>query len=891
MKKSIFLLFMIWTVVLQAQTVHIPISKVIKERDGKQYYLHTVERGQTVYSIAKAYHVGIKEIYFENPNAKQGIIVGQTLWIPTVNKETEITKEVKQSDFDFFYHIAASHETLKHISSIYIIPERYIRLANPGIQEPLREGEYVKVPVESAFPILDGHPVQSEEKANPVEENARKFSAAEPNADVIPKYKPTVDKTKEPTPVTVSTTNALHKNIPEQANSKTEQVSFNPEMKVIPDFRHVVVRSETLEKIAKKYHITVHDLKAVNPGLIMAEQGQRLRLPITAKVPGYHNPASANDKVPSQQTVSKRTETPVATASQQKKKQQSVSGFYFHKVKKKETLYSISRKYGVTLNDLYQNNPGLSTQLRIGQTLKVPKKKIKTDYLVYSPPSTIRLRKLARLYLISYSALKQDNPLLSRKVYAGQTVKIPVGNMAWIIPEEANEKPNANTMPKPEVTPFSMKKCRKHARFNQRTYNVALMIPLYLEEMDSLDKMKFMSVQQNIFRPFRFVKFLEGALMAVDSLQQMGMHIHFYIYDVDDRLTKTAEVLSKPELRKMDLIIGPFFSTAFKQVALFANQFNIPIVNPLTYREAVTVNYNKVIKIKPGISFQPDLIANIVSHNYKKDKVFVIAQTSYKDADRIIGVQNSVISTIPETIAIPNAQLIGLGNSVAKRDENFMEGSPLVPYSFEGKTIDPELLKSFPNDSSMVSNNLIHINYLTDSLHPIEKNASVLRNNLVIIYSSNKAFIMDVINRLTLLSDTFNIQVMGLPLWERIDNPDYRQLNHLQTLYPASEFFNYKDDTTLLFVNRFKEKYFSDPESYGIQGFDITWFFARTLFDYGKNFTTCLPEIAYKGISTTYRFKQCQQNQKSFENSYWNILQIKNNKLIKLPDFLRSQGD
>ncbi len=156
MKKGLLIYFLLLTGVVFAQTVKIPISTVIQEHDGKQYYVHTVQKGQTLYSIAKAYQVGLDEIYYANPEAKQGILTGQKLWIPTVNKEAEINNQVKKTNFDFFYHVATDGETIDHISSIYLIPKRYILLANPGIKSPLKEGEYVKIPVESAFPVLDG---------------------------------------------------------------------------------------------------------------------------------------------------------------------------------------------------------------------------------------------------------------------------------------------------------------------------------------------------------------------------------------------------------------------------------------------------------------------------------------------------------------------------------------------------------------------------------------------------------------------------------------------------------------------------------------------------------------------------------------------------------------
>ncbi len=356
-KKKLLLFFLLLAGVAFGQTVKIPISTDIQARNGKQFYVHTVQKGQTLYSIAKAYHVGLDEIYFANPETRQGIRIGQKIWIPTVNKETEITKEVKTTNFDFFYHVAAAGETLDHISSIYLIPKRYILLANPGIQSPLKEGEYVKIPVESAYPVLDG-----------------KVTGTAAHKTYSGGIQPQKPLTRPPAATTSVTTTVPTKSVP----TAKPAGSFNPNIPIIPDYRHVVISGESLKAIAKIYGITEAELKAVNPGLISTFQGERLRLPVTAKVPGYHPSAqelqkarkyeSANEVI----TISTRHSGKTTIVQPQNSEPQST---VIHIVKKKETLYSISRLYGLKPEDLYKANPGLTTSIRIGQSIRIPKKK------------------------------------------------------------------------------------------------------------------------------------------------------------------------------------------------------------------------------------------------------------------------------------------------------------------------------------------------------------------------------------------------------------------------------------------------------------------------------------------------------------------------------------
>jgi len=878
MAKQILLILSFFVVSLgYGQTVKIPVSTNIQQRDGKSFYVHKVEKSQTVYSIAKAYHVGIDEIYYANPEAKNGLRIGQELFIPTINKEQSITTEVKKTNFDFFYHVAAGNETFSHISSIYVIPERYIHLANPGLKDPLKEGEYVKIPVESAFPILDGkvttsyqtpkqygggldieqtHPkplTQASEKAN---QAVRKKETSQP-----------IRLVQKPNHVTTSS-------IP-----------------VIKDYRHVVVRGETLESIAEKYEISPSLLKQVNPGLRIAVQGQRLRLPQTAKVPGYHAPQK-----PFQKTMAKkRTPKPVS----KKQAPQNKPRFITHRVQKKETLYSISRKYGVSLNELYRANPGLTTHIKIGQTLRVPKKKITEPYLIYSSFKKISLKKVARLYQMDYELLKRKNPSVGRKVHAGQMIRIPLDKK---LIEASNKIPEQATQPAktPEqtlgntTTPVMAGRCM--ARPHTRTFKVALMVPLYLEEIDSLDINQFMLQNRKHFKPFRFIQFLEGALMATDSLQKQGMKLEFHVYDVDEKLTKASKVLSKPELKEMDLIIGPFYSRSFNQIALFANHFNIPIVNPLTFRNQVVEQFSEVVKVKPDKNYDPGLLAALIKADYPNHKVFFIRQNTFQDNMLIDQIRDSIQSILPDKIKIPNSQLIDYGIRVTQREKEAAQLAALKEsdsdekptpievslsdtlhlYKLENQWINPDSLKFFPEDSTLLDNSLTTITYAYDSIHPFENQASVVRNNLIILYGTQKSFVMDAMNRLNVLQDTFPIQMVGVPEWENFSNLDLNQMNNLQVTYPSSYFVDYQNPSVQNYVEDFKSRFKTDPETYGILGFDICYYFMENLFQYGNHMLPCLENSPKAGLSTHFRFTPAMKNENSYENTYWNILRISN---------------
>lgn len=802
--------FVLFALLANSQTVKVYISDSIEVRNDKHFYLHTVTQGQTVYSIARAYDVGVDEIYFENPETKEGISVDQVIWIPTINKETELNREIRKIDYEFFYHIAKQNESLNSLAYLYNIPVNYIRKANPEISEPLKDGQYVRIPVDDAFTKLN------------------------------------------------------------DGAGGDEDVSFDPGLPVIPDFRHSVSAGETLYSIAKKYQVTVNQIRSVNPGLAQTlEIGDRLRIP--------------------RPTVTDSKEI-VEGKKEEKPQEQKEPEYYNHRVKRKETLYSISRIYGVTVPDLYDANPGLTSRIAEGQVIKVPNKYIDKPYIIYTAERKIRLSKIAKLYQVPVSKLQNENPSLGSRILPGQKVRIPVGTKAKIkkdVEEEVikEEEPEIVVEPKPVKAG-----CDDIVPDYRKTFRIALMIPLYLEETDSLDVEQFLVEPQNDFFPFRFIRFYEGAILALDSLRSQGFNIELFVYDVDQSITKTAKVLQKPELRNMDLIIGPLQYKSFSQVALFAGNFNIPIVNPFSFRSEIVEKYKTVIKAKPGTAHQAELLPSLIKRDYDGAKIFLITHTSYQNADEVIALQSKLQNTLKPNYKVPNTDLHNLAVAVAYRDEEFEGDGPLPNYKFEGNKIISEQLALMPDDSTTFENPLIRINYIKDSLYPFFNNASPLRQNLAIIYGESKAFIMDAMNRLNEHRDTFNIQVIGMPTLERFSNLDLIQSNNMNLTYFSTTYIDYDDENIQDYIFKFRNSYHTDPGIYGFSGFDITYYFVNALVNLDYRLSSCFDQFPQTMLLNDYEMNQVGKSG-NFENTYWNLLRYEYFSKNKLPDPVPEKND
>lgn len=120
-------------------------SGIVVSINGTKYYIHTVQAGETLYSLSKLYAVGERVIVENNPETADGLKAGVNLKIPYVTSMTEQMPE-KKLRRTFTKHYVAKGETLYGISRQYEIPIQTIVEDNPSLDPiRLRPGERILI--------------------------------------------------------------------------------------------------------------------------------------------------------------------------------------------------------------------------------------------------------------------------------------------------------------------------------------------------------------------------------------------------------------------------------------------------------------------------------------------------------------------------------------------------------------------------------------------------------------------------------------------------------------------------------------------------------------------------------------------------------------------------
>lgn len=187
---------------------------------------------------------------------------------------------------------------------------------------------------------------------------------------------------------------------------------------------HKVDEKETLYAISRRYGASVEDILQYNAGAdVSLEVGRILKIPYTPRA--VYRPAG--------ETV--------------------------HKVAAKETLYSISRQYGVSVDDIKRWNNLQGNNLAIGQELIIKKKTESTAIPATTPVKTASqevisrkgvhtvaeketLFSIARQYGVSVDDLKEWNNLSGNELKIGQVLYVaqPQRNQTSIAKEETAPK-------------------------------------------------------------------------------------------------------------------------------------------------------------------------------------------------------------------------------------------------------------------------------------------------------------------------------------------------------------------------------------------------------------------------------------------------------------------
>ena len=358
---------------------------------------------------------------------------------------------------------------------------------------------------------------------------------------------------------------------------------------------HSVESKNSLYSISKTYEISIEELKTSNPVLSNGLQlGQILWIPVR-----YDD--------------------------------------LIHFVQHRETLYSISKRYSKPIDSIIVHNPSVKNGLQRGQEIVIKNiirpvqlepvtenpfntnsnleeviASTEDSLIEYTVHSGETLYSISRRFMVSMDTLTKRNNLSTNVLSEGQVLVIPLKKELEI---KDRENTDSLTLSPGILVPINKK--RDSSRFN-----VIVFLPFNLDTIDV----------RNI-RPYA-VDYYMGALLAIDSLNEQGMEGEFYFIDYESKINPFDSVLMSDDLKDADLIFAPFNYQKAKKLKEWSQDKWMKIVYPLKSQNKLHNYRENDYFMEPEAAAKQYILAKHLSQVDSSQLVFIKSTDSLELAEQ-----------------------------------------------------------------------------------------------------------------------------------------------------------------------------------------------------------------------------------------------------------------
>ncbi len=555
---------------------------------------------------------------------------------------------------------------------------------------------------------------------------------------------------------------------------------------------HTVREGQTLYAISRSFAVPVDELLASNPATAFGLSiGQELLVPLDAV---------------------QRKELKTAPLLR-------ADGELIHTVRKKETLFGIARSYGLEVNDLLDRNPE-AIALQEDMMLVIPTAKVTGSSPVSMLPAVPdgvvlhrvqqgeTLFSLSKQYNVEVGSIEAANGGLLEGLKTGSDVRIPV----------------------PKVP--GMDSTAAFSDAPKQRYHVAFLLPFSADQNDSALAQASINEEARYYEPTRIaVQFYNGALLAIDSMQRMGLNADISVLDMGDDPKTWNAVAGMPEMKEMDLFIGPFHRTAIDKLA--RTKVKAHIVCPVPQSSKVILGLPNVSKVTPTRSEMVQQTVRYVAHKHAMDNIILVRPDIASEADLQLQYSKALNTAM-------SAQTTRLRDSVL-------------------------VVRPGRKDMSALTGKL-----------------DATKLNVLVVPSEDVEFVTSLMVKLKPLVEKYRILLVGMEQWTTFQSVAAADLDLLGFTFASGSFTDRSDPKVKEFVKQFRDTYNTDADEYAFLGFDITFFYLKALMTQGPGFAKYFDLVHTEPLHMGFRMSSTGP-ENGYRNEHAIMLQQKDLKLQKAP--------
>ncbi len=319
-------------------------------------------------------------------------------------------------------------------------------------------------------------------------------------------------------------------------------------------------------------------------------------------------------------------------------------------------------------------------------------------------------------------------------------------------------------------------------------------------------------------------QYYEGFILALDSFKKNEIPIEIKVYDTQRDTLVFKRILEKKDIINSDLIIGPVLKEGNEMMLGFCEKNKIYHVSPFLTLTKSKIENPYLISVYPDLSYYGNFILeDIVRTGDQSANIIVLC--GKESNDKVLSASiNSLKSKYPNYI-FKNVEI--------------------------GKYTD---LKS--------AYKLGKINH--------------------IIVSSENEFLVNSALRFMADSNSFvDMQVYGLKKWLEFTSVNIAQYEQLKVKIISPFYFNYSDQNNKLFIEKYRERFFTEPNEYAVTGYEQATYFISSLIQQKGELNAIDKQEKNKPLSNWYLIAR-KPGGKSLQNNKLNILYFKDGRLERL---------
>lgn len=522
--------------------------------------------------------------------------------------------------------------------------------------------------------------------------------------------------------------------------------------------------------------------------------------------------------IPASMEAQEYESTPVTISKEKVKIDGQVC--YSHIVLEKQTLYSISKAYGVSVDDIYRYNPSVKENgLKKNSIILIPvintteKKAVEiqseTAETKTEAKAQVRPRKthtvkwfediegIAAKYGITVNALMKANNLTDRKLSKRQKLVIPSPEEFpedYMAEDTASAESAADSTAVADTAAFDDRNFFP-GLFSKKKVNMSLLMPLKATGMTSS--------RQNM-------DFYSGVLLAIHDMSKDGVSTDLNVYDIaDGNISAIAD-----HITGSDIVIGPV--SLADLAALFEAAPGVKaVVSPLDPKSGELV------------SGRPAFIQAPTPHQIQYTDLVSWMKEDLRNGDRCL--------VITEKGARPTDAVAAMTAAV---DSSGIEYKTLSYSILEGRNVTESLA------------------YL------MAENAT----NRVYIASESEAFVNDVVRNLNLMIHKKYDVVLYAPSkirsFETIEVENFHNASlHVSTGY----YIDYENPMVKDFLLHYRALFNTEPTQFAFQGYDLARYFITLCSKYGNRWMDKLDEHTMSLLQSSFNFHKTEDG--GYQNS------------------------